>query len=407
MPLRGDGSSAVIVDDVSKMFRLHFERNQHIKSSILKGRRARYEEFWALDSVSFEVPAGETFGIIGHNGSGKSTLLKCLAKILRPERGTIKVVGSMSALLELGAGFHPELSGRENIFLNASILGLSKSDVIRKFDDIVEFAGLERFIDLPVKSYSSGMYARLGFSVAVNVEPDVLLIDEVLAVGDEAFYRRSAERIADLRSDGRTAVIVSHALGSVRSLCNTVAWLDHGKLVMIGPASVVVDTYTGQSHEDRVETADHHNRWGSGELRVERFEILDRDGVPRLKLRAGEPYVLRIHIAAYATVDQPVVGFEIYQVEGAFLTGTDTRSRNMLIPSFSEAGYVDFGISSLPLNSGMFDISVRISDWSMTHDFDRVERIARFDVVSGDFVDVGLVNAPGSWDLSGIYTGGV
>ena len=219
-------SAAVEVDGVWKNFRLYHERNQSLKASILRGRRARYQEFWALKGVSFEVPAGSTFGVIGSNGSGKSTLLKCLAGILVPDKGRVSHVGRLSALLELGAGFHPELSGRENVFLNGAILGLSKKEIEVRFDDIVDFAGLEQFIDTPVKNYSSGMFVRLGFAVAAHVEPDVLLIDEVLSVGDESFQRKSAERIDQFRRDGRTIVFVSHGLGQVQQLCRTVAWID-------------------------------------------------------------------------------------------------------------------------------------------------------------------------------------
>ena len=187
------GDMAVQAESLWKNFRLYHERNQFLKAAILRGRRARYEEFWALKDVSFEVPTGTTFGVIGHNGSGKSTLLKTLTGILVPDRGSVKTVGRVSALPELGAGFHPELSGRENVFLNGAILGLKRKEIEQRFDDIVEFAGLEQFIDSPVKNYSSGMFVRLGFAVAANVEPDVLLIDEVLSVGDENFQRKRRE----------------------------------------------------------------------------------------------------------------------------------------------------------------------------------------------------------------------
>jgi ABC-2 type transport system ATP-binding protein len=185
-----NATPVITVDHVSKRFRLYHERNQSLKASVLRGGRARFEEFWALDDVSFEVPEGSTFGLIGENGSGKSTLLKCIARILRPDKGSISARGKLSALLELGAGFHPELSGRENVYLNGSILGLSKKQLDERFDEIVAFAGIEHFIDTPVKNYSSGMYVRLGFSVAINVDPDLLLIDEVLAVGDAEFQRK-------------------------------------------------------------------------------------------------------------------------------------------------------------------------------------------------------------------------
>ena len=184
----------------------------------MRRHRVKYDEFWALKDISFEVPSGTTFALIGENGSGKSTLLKCIARILRPESGEIVTKGKISALLELGAGFHPELSGRDNVFVNGSILGLSRKEIERRFDQIVEFAGLEKFIDVPVKNYSSGMYMRLGFSVAINVDPDILLIDEVLAVGDAEFQLRCLEKIDELRSAGKTIVIVTHALGSIRSL---------------------------------------------------------------------------------------------------------------------------------------------------------------------------------------------
>ena len=197
----------------------------------MRGRRVIAEDFWALRDVSFEVYEGETFGLIGENGSGKSTMLKCLTKILRPDEGTVAVNGKVSALLELGAGFHPELSGRENVFLNGAILGLSQKELRRRFDEIVDFAGVGAFIDEPVKNYSSGMYVRLGFSVAINVDPDVLLVDEVLAVGDEAFQRKCNEKFAELRNQGKTIVLVSHGLGTVQNLCDRVAWFSHGHLM--------------------------------------------------------------------------------------------------------------------------------------------------------------------------------
>ena len=228
---------AITVYSVSKNFRLYHERNRYIKAAILRGRRARYEEFWALDDVSFNVDHGATVGIIGSNGSGKSTMLKCLTGIYRPDKGKVAINGNVAALLELGAGFHPELSGRENIYLNAAILGMSKKDVDRQFDSIVEFAGLERFIDTAVKNYSSGMTVRLGFSIAAHVEPEILLIDEVLSVGDQQFQRKSSEKIEEFRREGRTIVVVSHSLGALQTLCKEIVWLEKGKLRMKGPAA--------------------------------------------------------------------------------------------------------------------------------------------------------------------------
>lgn len=236
-------NAAVEVVDVSKRFRLYHERNQSLKSAIMRGRRSVHEDFWALRDVSFDVPEGSTFGLIGSNGSGKSTLLKCLAKIYYPTSGTVIHNGRLAALLEVGSGFHPELSGRENIFLNGSILGMSKKEVTAKFDEIVDFSGVEQFIDQPVKNYSSGMYVRLGFAVAINVNPDILVVDEVLAVGDAEFQEKCRLKFIDLKAQGKTVILVSHSMAQVADMCDHVAWLSHGSLRDLGEAAPVIDAY--------------------------------------------------------------------------------------------------------------------------------------------------------------------
>lgn len=235
---------AVVVDDVSKRFRMYQEHNNSLKSALMRGRRSVHEDYWALNDVSFEVPSGSTFGLIGRNGSGKSTLLKCLAKILQPDAGVITANGRQASLLEVGSGFHPELSGRENIFLNGSILGMSRKEIMRKFDDIVSFSGVEKFIDQPVKNYSSGMYVRLGFSVAVSVTPDILVVDEVLSVGDATFQKRCRAKFREMKRDGQTVILVSHSMGTVKDMCDQVAWLDSGRLVETGDATDVIAAYT-------------------------------------------------------------------------------------------------------------------------------------------------------------------
>jgi ABC-2 type transport system ATP-binding protein len=234
---------AVSVTDVSKKFRLYKERNQSLKAAVMRGRKSIHEDFWALKDVSLDIMHGETFGLIGNNGSGKSTLLKCMAKILYPNEGKIVSDGRVAALLEVGSGFHPELSGRENIFLNGSILGMSKREITSKFDQIVDFSGVSEFIDQPVKTYSSGMYVRLGFSVAINVDPEILLVDEVLAVGDEAFQRKCAEKFVEFRESGRTVVVVSHALGTLANMCDRLGWMQSGELKMVGDPEEVVAAY--------------------------------------------------------------------------------------------------------------------------------------------------------------------
>jgi len=239
---------AVTVDHVSKKFRLYKERNQSIKSAVMRRRTSVYEDYWALQDIDLEIRAGETFGLVGDNGSGKSTLLKCMARILYPDRGSIKIEGRMAALLEVGTGFHPELSGRENVYLNGSILGMTRKEIDARFDDIVDFSGVREFIDQPVKNYSSGMYVRLGFSVAIHVDPDVLLVDEVLAVGDESFQEKCAEKFRELKARGKTIVIVSHSMEMVEKMCDRVAWIQDSHLKQVGKPSAVIKAYRRGPH---------------------------------------------------------------------------------------------------------------------------------------------------------------
>jgi len=234
---------AVRVDSVSKSFRMYQERNQTIKSAVMRGRTSVHEDFWALRDVSFDVPVGSTFGLIGSNGSGKSTLLKCLANIYFPNKGSITHFGKIAAMLEVGSGFHTELSGRENIFLNGSILGMSKREITSKLDEIIDFSGVEKFIDQPVKNYSSGMYVRLGFAIAINVNPDILVVDEVLAVGDAEFQGKCFDKFRDLKKQGKTVILVTHDMSSVKAMCDRAAWLNQGELVVAGPAETTIKAY--------------------------------------------------------------------------------------------------------------------------------------------------------------------
>ena len=241
---------AVRVDRLGKKFRIYSERNQSLKSALIRGRVSKYDQFWALRDLSIEVTKGTTLGLVGGNGSGKSTLLKTLAKIYWPDEGDIEYFGRMSALLEVGSGFHPELTGRENIFLNGSILGMKRKEIEQRYEQIVEFSGVREFIDQPVKNYSSGMYVRLGFSVAIHVEPDILVVDEVLAVGDAAFQAQCFERFRELKRQGTTIILVSHDMEAVNSLCDQVAWIKKGKLQMLGPAKKVTQAYLKDSGEN-------------------------------------------------------------------------------------------------------------------------------------------------------------
>ena len=398
--------AAIVVDGVWKQFRLYDERNQSLKAAVMRGRRARYREFDALKGVSFEIPEGMTFGLIGENGSGKSTLLKCIAKILRPERGTITTTGKISALLELGAGFHPELSGRENVYLNGAILGLSKKQIDARFDEIVGFAGLEEFIDSPVKNYSSGMYVRLGFAVAINVDPDILLVDEVLAVGDEAFQRKCSEKFAELKQSGKTIVVVSHALGTMRTLCDQLALLEHGNLVDVGPSGEIIDEYLSDVHEDRVPDGEHGVRWGSGEGRIELFELLDSQLRPTSTIRTGDSVRFRFHYSVDEPLDKPVFGLAIYTLEGVHVTGPNTRDAGVVPDQLKGEGFVDFVIDRVPLVRGTYDLSVSLSDHALMHVYDFRQRAFRFDVELGEPAEqFGIVSMGGRWDCLPLEVG--
>lgn len=236
-------TTAVEVNNVGKRFRLYHERNQSLKTALMRGRVSKYEDFWALKDIDFSIPQGSSFGLIGSNGSGKSTLLKCLARIYTPTEGSIKYNGHMAALLEVGSGFHHELSGRENIYLNGSILGMSKKEIDRKYDEIVDFSGVEKFIDQPVKNYSSGMYVRLGFSVAISVEPEILVVDEVLAVGDAEFQEKCLNKFREFRNEGRTVIMVTHSMEAVKEMCDHAAWIEKGTLKSVGDANTTVNDY--------------------------------------------------------------------------------------------------------------------------------------------------------------------
>ncbi|MCL6444423.1 MAG: ABC transporter ATP-binding protein [Alicyclobacillus sp.] len=240
--------TAVQVVDVWKRFRVFRNKTYSLKEKVIHWSWQRPEQYWVLKGVSFEVPQGTTLGLIGRNGSGKSTLLKILSRILYPTSGHIHINGRVSTLLELGAGFHPDFSGIENIFLNASILGLSRKEIIRRIDDIVSFSELEEFIDSPVRNYSSGMYMRLGFSIAVHADPDVLFMDEVLAVGDIQFQQKCIDRIRQLQADGKTIILVTHSPDQVKSLCGSAIWLESGEVRAIGDAAEVVDQYLEFTH---------------------------------------------------------------------------------------------------------------------------------------------------------------
>ena len=394
------GLPVVVVDHVSKKYRLYRERNKYIKMALMRGGRSKVDMFWALEDISFEVEEGSTTALIGENGSGKSTMLKCIAKILRPDKGSVSVTGKMSALLELGAGFHPELSGRENVFLNGAILGLKQKELVAKFDDIVDFAGIGQFIDEPVKNYSSGMYVRLGFSVAINVDPDILLVDEVLAVGDEAFQRKCLERFNELKSHGKTVIIVSHSMGSVINMCDHVIWFKKGHKMADGKAREVVEAYTGSLNLNEHRATERGDRWGSGEALIEKVELLDRSGHTVDRVGSGEPLTVRLWYTVSEPVARPVFSVAIQTLEGLVVSGPTTREPGEVPEKIDGDGWVDLHLDRLPLLPGTYDLTASLTDYTLAHPYDVRRNVLRMDVDrKGPVEPSGVVSLGGYWSF--------
>jgi ABC-type polysaccharide/polyol phosphate transport system ATPase subunit len=389
----------VRVSHLSKRFRLFHERHQSLKQSLLNRRRSAHEDFWALRDISFDVHEGETFGIVGHNGSGKSTMLKCLTKILQPDEGSVAVDGTISALLELGAGFHPELSGRENVYLNAAILGVSRRFVQERFDEIVEFSGLQQFIDTPVKNYSSGMFVRLGFAVAINVDPDVLIIDEVLAVGDADFQAKCGDKIAEFRDRNKTIVLVTHSMSDVVRLCKRAAWIDHGNLRMIGAPGEITDAYLDTTHEGRSVQINDTMRWGSGEVRISEVELLGGDLRPVTLPRSGEPLAIRLTLSAPRPVLAPEVVITVCDQAGTVISEIGTRSRGVHIDSVHGTRTLSLQLDRLALTEGTYELTAAVRDESGQREYDVRNRFVKFDVLKGSTGDGGLVSLGGTWQV--------
>jgi ABC-2 type transport system ATP-binding protein len=352
--------AAVSVNGVSKHFRLYHERYSTLKERILHFGRQRHEAFWALRDVSLDIREGETVGLIGANGSGKTTLLNIIAGIIRPSSGTVQTQGRVAALLELGAGFHPDLTGRENVYMNASILGLSRKETNRYFDSIVSFAELEPFIDNQVKHYSSGMYVRLGFAVAVHVDPRILLVDEVLAVGDEAFQRKCLDRVREFQREGRTIIFVTHAVDVVRDICNRAAFLHHGELVAAGDTGEVVRRFRETIHgEAHLEAAPMQER-GTREALIRAVRLTDRGGVEKQTFLPSDELVVEVDVEFPRPIDDPVVGIGIYDERDLLVFGTNTALDEVSLGSPRGTLRVRFGCRRMPILGGRYRLTVGV-----------------------------------------------
>jgi len=402
--------AAISVAGVSKKFRLYSERATFLKERVTGGNKAVVDDFWALKDVSLDIEAGSMYGLIGHNGSGKSTLLRMMAGIHRPTTGRVSSTGRISALLELGAGFHPELTGRENIYLNASILGLSRREIRDSIDDIVAFAAIDKFIDSPVKVYSSGMFVRLGFSVAVHVNPEILLIDEVIAVGDEWFQRRCFDHLYKLRKQGVTIVMVTHSLGLVQTMCDRAAWLDHGEIRAEGPAGQVVRQYLDQVNSDeeaRYEDEqgaelelDQPTRRGSGEIVVDKVEFIGDDGEAKPVGKTGDRLTVRLHYRAETPVEHPVFTVTVTRSAGPNVGTANSRLSEVDLGTLHGGGSVDLVFDPLPLVPGSYQVSTGIYDEHVLHPYDVQEQGWVLHVQPGSSRHrEGMVDLGGRWSV--------
>lgn len=403
-------TAAVRFDNVSKRFTLRHERARSFQEAALaffQRRDNSREELWALKEVSFAVERGKTLGIIGPNGSGKSTILKLITRILEPTSGRIDVHGRVSALIELGAGFHPDLTARENIYLNGSLLGFSRKEMKAKFAQIVEFSELEKFIDVPIKHFSSGMHMRLGFSVAIHVDPDVLLIDEILAVGDQAFQNKCLGKIAALKSQGVTILFVSHDLEAVRNLCDRAIWLEDGVIQEMGTVDRVIDCYLNNVTaftEERLgrqrRIGGNENRWGSGEVEITEVRFLDAEGRERRVFKTGEKMVVRLRYHAHTKVVQPVFGIAIYSSDGVHINGPNTKFSDYAVESVEGLGEIDYIVDMLPLLEGSYELSAVVYDHDCLHAYDHHHRMYSFIVQRGEVKErYGLIYMPCEWRL--------
>jgi ABC-2 type transport system ATP-binding protein len=391
-------AAAIEVEGLTKTFRLYKEKPSSLKERVMRFRRIRWEPFTALDDISLDIEAGTTVGLLGHNGSGKSTLLKCIAGILQPTAGCVRTVGRMAALLELGAGFHPELSGRENVYLNGSILGLKRVEVDRVFDDIVAFAELEQFIDTPVKHYSSGMYIRLGFAVAINVDPEILLVDEVLSVGDEAFQRKCIDKVRSFQAEGRTIVVVTHAADLVRVMCDKAAALEHGKLVAQGEPNDVIREFRERLLKAATPAEDMHPELARsemspmwGRLKIADVRVIyateDQDAV-----NPGEAMRVVVTLEAPSPVDDVVVGVGVYNPMGWLVFGTNTHVQGAALGTIDGRRTVTFDFPDVPLLDGTYALTIGVHTKGGLV-YDSWEQLRRFEVKAPG-KDIGIVRLP-------------
>lgn len=414
----GAGTSAILARDLSKAYRIYRKPVHRLWELVLPGRKLS-EEFFAVRNVYLDIPHGSTVGIIGENGAGKSTLLKLLTGITRPTTGEIQVNGRISSLLELGAGFHPEFSGRDNIHLNCSVLGMSEAEIAERYPRIVEFSELGDFIDRPVKTYSSGMYVRLGFAVASSVDPDILMIDEALSVGDEHFKGKCINRLNEFREQGKTTIFVSHDMGAVKSMCQHVILMDKGEVLEQGTAEKVADEYLKRAHargNARLSSLNRgtsaYPRWGTGEIETLEVEMLDARGAAGFVFETGAPFCVRVAYRVHQHVMQPVFGIGIYRSDGTYINGANHHWRETPIvirgTEKGEEGEVVMTFDAMPLLAGQYYITTFLYDHAKAAPtaIDHREHAVTFEVIDRRRYQHGLLFLNSRWTLTRRPSGG-
>lgn len=415
--MTGLGGS-IRLEGVSRRFRILRDRNPTLKETLLRGRRSRYTEFWALRDIDLTIAPGESVGLVGRNGSGKSTLLKLIAGIIEPTGGRVVTTGTIASMLELGAGFHPDFSGRENLFLNAAILGFSEQEVRERYDDIVAFAELEDFIEAPVRTYSSGMQLRLAFAVATHVRAEVMLLDEVFAVGDEAFQRKCMGRMSDFRRAGGTLVFVSHDPSAVERICDRAVLMENGRVLEDGGPQDILASYhrllSQESRRAKISDADGPEepvadaappaskdpakRWGDEAVEITRVRLLDAAGEPAESFRSGDGMAIDVDFTTHRPVEFPNFGIAIHSVEGVHCYGTNMARERWSMGSGPSRGSVRFHIPNLHLHEGRFTVTVAATSADERDVYDWLDRWVEFDVFA-ESRGVGLVDLSGSWEV--------
>ena len=411
-----DNNFSIKTENLGIRYFLKHEHQKEKKGLRLFQGRIEKEEFWALRNVNLEAKKGEVLGIIGVNGSGKSTLLKSLAKILPLSEGRLWTNGKIAPLIELGAGFNPELTGSENIFLSGTLLGLSNEIIRNNYNKIIDFSGLKKFIDIPLKNYSSGMFMRLAFSIVANLEPDIVLIDEVFAVGDEPFQQKSFEKILQFKEKGSTLLVVSHDMNTVARLCNKVIVLDEGKIQFNGEASLGIDYYKNLlkgiksiSEEDREKISTgalassetiikdkDPQRWGSGEIKITKVSFLNEQLKETNTFKGGETFIARIDYNSSEEINNPVFGVAFYTPYGLLVSGPNTKS-SLSVDKIPKSGYLLYKVKNLNLTRGEYFFSAAVYDYALKKPYDHLERKFKFTVFGGDPSDFGHVDLKGKW----------